>query len=292
MAGARPVFADVDPATGNLTAAAVAPHVTARTRAIIPVHLYGLLCDMEALQALARARNLILIEDSAHCVEARRGPVRPGTHSDCACFSFYATKNLTCGEGGALATNDAALAERVRRLALHGMTTSAYERYASKYKHWDMPEWGWKYNLDNLRASLLTPQIRKLDELCRRRREIAAEYEAGFRSLPGLEFPRVEQPTWSARHLFPIWVPPQHRDAVIAGLQERGVGVGVNYRAVHLLDYYARTCGYRRGDRPAAEAIGDRTLSLPLYPKLTADEIQYVIAAVSATVGEFCACPC
>jgi dTDP-4-amino-4,6-dideoxygalactose transaminase len=140
MAGGRPVFADVDAATGNLTPETIAPRLTARTRALIPVHLYGLLCDMPAIRALADKRGLRVIEDSAHCVEARRGLVRPGSDSECACFSFYATKNLTCGEGGALATHDGALAERVRRLALHGMTTSAYDRYGRQYQHWDMPQ--------------------------------------------------------------------------------------------------------------------------------------------------------
>lgn len=286
MAGATPVFADVDPAHGCVTVETVAPRVTGRTRAVIPVHLYGLLCDMEALSALAADRNLILIEDSAHCLEARRGDVRPGTHSSCACFSFYATKNITCGEGGALATNDPELAARVRRLALHGMTSSASDRHGRRYRHWDMPDWGWKYNLDNIRASLLPPQIRKLDERWRRRREIAARYEAAFARLEGVDFPQVAVPEWSARHVFPIWVAPSRRDEILAGLQERGIGVVVNYRAVHLLQYYARHFGYRRGDLPVAEDIGDRTLSLPLYPQLTDAQINRVIDAVTEAVHE------
>jgi UDP-4-amino-4-deoxy-L-arabinose-oxoglutarate aminotransferase len=285
MAGARPVFADVDPDTSLLTVETVQPHLTPRTRAIIPVHLYGLLCDMEALRALANERGLILIEDSAHCLEARRGTARPGSHSRCACLSFYATKNITCGEGGALVTNDAALAERVRRLALHGMTTSAYDRYARRYQHWDMPQWGWKYNLDNIRASLLPPQIRKLDARWERRRQIAGQYEAAFAEMPGVDFPKVSVPEWSARHLFTIWVDPRRRDEILAGLQDRHIGVAVNYRAVHLLEYYARQFGYRRGDLPVAESIGDRTLSLPFHLHLTAEQISRVIAAVAETAG-------
>lgn len=283
MAGAQPVFADVEPESGCLSAATVAPHVTARTRAIIPVHLYGLLCDMGGLQALARPRGLVLIEDSAHCIEARRGSVRPGSHGDCACFSFYATKSITCGEGGALATNDAALAERVRRLALHGMTTSAYDRYRGRYRHWDMPQWGWKYNLDNIRAALLPSQIQRMDENWLRRREIAAVYETKLAELDGVEFPKVPEPVWSARHLFTIWVAPPARDEVLAGLQDRGIGVAVNYRAVHLLEYYARQGGYRRGMLPVAESIGDRTISLPFYPALTAEQVDCVVAAVAET---------
>jgi UDP-4-amino-4-deoxy-L-arabinose-oxoglutarate aminotransferase len=285
MAGATPVFADVDPQTACLTPDTVAPHVTPRTKAIIPVHLYGLLCDMDAFRTFAAGRGLTLIEDSAHCIEARREDVRPGSHSRCACLSFYATKNITCGEGGALATNDAALAERVRRLSLHGMTTSAYDRYGQRYQHWDMPEWGWKYNLDNIRASLLLPQICRLDQRWSRRRQIAALYEAALAQIPGVGFPCVPAPEWSARHLFTIWVDPQRRDEILAGLQDRGIGVTVNYRAVHLLNFYARRFGCQRGSLPNAEAIGDRTISLPFYPQLTVDQIHCVIRAVAETVG-------
>lgn len=286
MAGAEPVFADVDPATGCLTPDTVLPRLTPRTRAIIPVHLYGQLCDMAALNALAQDHNLFLIEDSAHCIEARRGSVRPGSHSRGACLSFYATKNITCGEGGAFATNDADLAERVRRLSLHGMTTSAYDRYDKPYQHWDMPTWGWKYNLDDIRASLLLPQIHKLDEQWRRRIAIAAHYEAAFGQMDDVDHPRVSVPEWSARHLFPIWVPPARRNDIVAALQERQIGVVVNYRAAHLLEFYARQYGYRHGDLPVAESIGDRTLSIPFYTQLTDEQVRRVIDAVGEAVRE------
>lgn len=284
MAGAEPVFADVDPRTGCLTAETLAPRIARRTRAVIPVHLYGLLCEMESLGACAREHGLLVIEDSAHCLEARRGAVRPGSHGHCACFSFYATKSITCGEGGALATNDAELADRVRRLSRHGMTTSAHDRYGKRYEHWDMPEWGWKYNLDNIRATLLLPQIARLDERWRRRQQLAERYQAALANVVGVELPAVEHPDWSARHLFTIWVDPRRRDEILGDLQQRQVGVAVNYRAVHLLEYYARRLGHRPGDLPAAEAIGDRTISLPFYPQLTAEQVGYVVEAVGQAV--------
>ena len=284
MAGATPVFTDVDPETGNLTVETAAAKVTRRTRAIMPVHLYGLLCDMEAFDAFARRRGLLLIEDSAHCLEARHGAVRPGSHSRCACLSFYATKNITCGEGGALITRDGDLAERARRLALHGMTTSAYDRYGQAYKHWDIPQWGWKYNLDNIRGALLTPQVAQLDERWRRRMEIARRYEAAFSEMEGVEFPKVDHAERSARHLFTIWVEPERRDEILAHLQAQKIGVAVNYRAVHLLEYYAKTFGYRRGNLPAAERIGDRTISLPFYASLTQEQIERVIEGVQTAV--------
>lgn len=285
MAGARPVFADVDPRHGCVTADTIAARITSRTRAIIPVHLYGLLCDMQSLRDLADRHGLILIEDAAHCIEARRGQIRPASHSDAACFSFYATKNVTCGEGGALATNNADVAERVRRLSQHGMTTTASDRYGKRYKHWDMDELGWKYNLDNIRAALIPPQIRKLDDHWRRRRAIAERYERAFADFPGVEMPAVEQPVWSARHLFPIWVERGRRDATVHELQQRGIGVTVNYRAVHLLRYYQREFGHRPGDLPAAEMIGDRTLSLPFFPQMSDEQVERVIETVEEVVA-------
>ncbi|MCH7925458.1 MAG: DegT/DnrJ/EryC1/StrS family aminotransferase [Planctomycetes bacterium] len=284
MAGATPVIADVDPSTGCLTVETANAKMTDKTRAIIPVHLYGHLCDMESLSALARSRNLRLIEDSAHCLEARRDAVRPGSHSDAACFSFYATKAITCGEGGALATNNAALAERVRVLSIHGMTSSAADRYGKPYRQWDMVELGWKYNLDNIRGSLLVPQIRKLDVHCRQRREICDFYEAAFCDIDEIDGPSVECESWSARHLFPIWVNPSWRDKMIAELERRGIGIVVNYRAVHLLTYYARRFGYRRGDLPVAESIGDRTICLPLFPQMTEAQMERVVDAVVDSV--------
>ncbi len=286
MAGARPVFADVDPQTANLTPATIEPHIRGRTRAILCVHLYGLLCDMPALRELADARELVLIEDAAHCIEARRGDVRPGSHGDCACLSFYATKTITCGEGGALVTRDAELARRVRRLAQHGIDLAAADRYSGAFRHWDLLEAGWKYNLDNIRASLLLPQIRRLDERWARRRQIAERYEQAFAGHPRIEFPRVDAPLASARHLFTIWVDPRRRDRIAATLRERGIGVAVNYRAVHLLTHYREKYGYRRGELPVAESIGERTLSLPLYPKLTDEQVERVIANVIEIVGD------
>jgi len=280
MAGAAPVFADCDPRTGNVTRASVARCISEQTRAIIPVHVYGLLCDMRGLQALADEHGLVLIEDAAHCIEARDGAVRPGSHSHCACLSFYATKNITCGEGGALLTRDAQLAQRVRRLSQHGLTSSAAERYGKRYRHWDMTELGWKYNLDNIRAALLPTQIERLDRNWARRRELAAYYEAALREVSGVVLPEVSEPATSARHLLAIWVEGADRDAVMAGLHERGVGTTVNYRPVHLLSYYRERFGHRPGDYPHAEWIGERTLSLPFYPGLDEGAVDYVVASL------------
>ncbi len=285
MAGATPVFADVDPTTGCLTAETAGCRITKRTKAIIPVHLYGLLCDMKALRTLADDHGLCLMEDSAHCLEAKRGDVRPASDSHAACFSFYATKAITCGEGGALATNDTELADRVRRLSLHGMTASAFERHTVPYRHWDMTELGWKYNLDNLRASLLLPQIARLDRNWVRRRRLALRYEDLLRNIEGVDFPAVGNEMWSARQLMTIWVDPAHRDRILGELQNRGIGVAVNYRPVHLMAYYRKRYGFRPGDLPNAEKIGAQTISLPLYPQLTEEEVERVVRAVDGAIA-------
>jgi UDP-4-amino-4-deoxy-L-arabinose-oxoglutarate aminotransferase len=283
-AGAEPVFVDVEPLTGNIDPAQVEAAVTPRTRAIMPVHLYGTLCDMPRLRAIADRHGLAIVSDCAHAVEARRDGYGSAAMCEAACYSFYATKNLTCGEGGAVATDDAELAERLRRLRLHGMSKGAAERYHGAYQHWDMVELGAKANLPDILAALLLPQLEGLEQRRQRREEIARRYEEAFAALPGVDFPRVPSGAVSARHLFTIWV--DRRDEFLARLQARGIGVAVNYRAVHLLSYYRRRFGFQPGAFPVAERIGERTLSLPMYPSLQDHEVELVIQAVHDTARE------
>ncbi|MFH1060683.1 MAG: DegT/DnrJ/EryC1/StrS aminotransferase family protein, partial [Pseudomonadota bacterium] len=282
-AGATPVFVDVDPVTGNLDPERIAAAVTPRTKAVMPVHLYGTMCDMPAIRKVADAHGLKVIADCAHAVEATRDGLNSAGLADLACYSFYATKNLACGEGGALACADPALAERLKVLRLHGMSKGAAERYHGHYQHWDMVELGKKANLSDILASLLISQLPRLAANLARREEICQRYEQAFAAIPGVDHPRVPAGAVSARHLFTIWA--KRRDEFLAGLQKRGIGVAVNYRAVHLLTYYAQRFGFKPGDFPAAESIGARTLSLPLYPSLTDAEVDRVIAAVAETAA-------
>ena len=285
-AGGTPVFVDVDPATANIDPVRVAKAVTPRTKAIVAVDLYGLPADHIALRTIADRHGLVLVEDAAHCVEGRRDGHGPGQLADYACFSFYATKNLTCGEGGAISTRDAGKKPLLRQLGSHGMTKNAADRYAGKYEHWDMDRLGWKYNLSNVLASLLVSQLPKLAERRDRREEICKRYEAAFRETPGVEFPVVPEGMTSGRHLFTIWVDPEKRDRILGAIQARGVGVAVNYRAVHLTKYYRERFGFSRGDFPAAESIGDRTITIPLWPAMTEAQVDEVIAAVRGAVKE------
>ncbi len=284
-AGAQLVFVDCDPITGNIDLDQVEGAVTPRTKAILPVHLYGHMVDMRRLRRIADAHALRIIEDCAHCVEGERDGVRPGQLGDVACFSFYATKNLASGEGGAVASREPNILERIRLLRAHGMNKEAASRYTSTYQHWDMLELGYKGNMFDIQAALLLPQTPHVDERLLRREAICRRYEAAFSEMPGVAFPRVLQGTRSARHLFTIWVAPERRDAVLASLQGQGIGVAVNYRAVHLLTYYRRTFGYAPGAYPNAERIGDSTISLPLYPTMSDEEVAAVIAAVRRAVS-------
>ncbi len=283
--GATPVFVDVEPGTGLIDPAAVERAITPRTKAIIPVHLYGQMADMRRLHEIASPHGIALIEDCAHSIEAERDGVKPGALSAAACFSFYATKNVTSGEGGAAVTNSDELNTRLRLLRQHGMSASASERYTGTYRHWDLEVLGWKYNMTNLQAAMMIGQMDRVDDLWKRREELSRRYEEGLRNVDGLSYPVVLPGSKSARHLFTIWVEPSQRDTVLSELQASGIGVAVNYRAVHLLKYYQETLGLPRGSFPTAERIGDSTISLPLYPKLTDVEVDYVIDRVKAIVG-------
>ncbi len=284
--GAKPVFVDVEATTGNLDVSLVESAITDKTKAILPVHLYGHMCDMQALRTIADKHNLKIIEDAAHCLEGVRDGFRPGQLGDAVCFSFYATKSITCGEGGAIGVRDVQLIDILRKLSLHGMSHSAADRYHGRYQHWEMELAGWKYNLSNIQAALLIPQLARVEEYLSRREEICKRYEKAFMDLPGVSFPKVLPNTKSGRHLFTIWVDPQVRDEKMFELQAAGINVAVNYRAIHLLKFYREEFNFLPGSFPVAEKIGNSTITLPLYSKLTDEEVNYVIETVRKTLPQ------
>jgi dTDP-4-amino-4,6-dideoxygalactose transaminase len=279
-AGAKPVFVDVEEGTANLDVAKIEAAITERTRAIVPVHLYGQMCDMRAIRKLADAYNLAVIEDAAHCVEGSRDGVRTGEFGDTACYSFYATKNLTCGEGGAVVTNDEALAAKLKLLRLHGMNKNANDRHKEGYKHWDMTVLGWKYNMDNIHAAMLLPQLDRLENNWERRKSLARYYEERLWDIPNLTRPTTLPGVEHAWHLFPIWIGDGKRDTVISQLQQRGISVMVNYRAIHLLTFFSERFGFEAGEFPIAEQIGDANLSLPFYPQMPFKHVDVVTDAL------------
>jgi UDP-4-amino-4-deoxy-L-arabinose-oxoglutarate aminotransferase len=283
--GAKPVFVDVEADTGNLDAERVAAAITPKTKAILPVHLFGLMCDMRALRAVADRHGLQIVEDAAHCVEGVRDGVRPAQLSATACFSFYATKNLTCGEGGALTTDDTALYERLKLLHLHGMTKTAYDRSREGYTHWDMVELGWKYNMSNIEAALLLPQFPRIDRKLQQRVELARRYDTRFAEVPGVT-PFASRPgTVHSRHLYPVRVAAEKRDRVIEALKANNIGCVVNYRAIHLMQFFRDKFGFRGGEFPVAERIGDEVISLPFYPGMPIEDADLVVTELERAIA-------
>jgi dTDP-4-amino-4,6-dideoxygalactose transaminase len=286
MAGGTPVLVDIDRATGNIDPGAVEAAVTERTRAILPVHLYGQMCDMDALRAIAQKHDLFIVEDAAHALESEWHGKKPGHDGDFACFSFYATKSITSGEGGAISAKSEEDAELLKKLRLHGMDKSAAERYAHCFELYDVAVFGWKYNMDNIHAAILIEQLKKVESFLARRREIYHRYHEAFSDTDGIELHETLAGSTHAYHLFTILVDPARRGDIMAELQKRGVGVSVNFSPpVHLMTYYRERFGYQEGMFHNAEEISSRTITLPLYPKLTDEETDYVIERIKAVTS-------
>jgi len=280
LLGAKPVFCDVCPDTLLMTPNNIRSVLSNKTRAVIPVHLYGQMVDIAAIRAVV-GPSVRIVEDCAHCFEGTLHGERPGTHSDAAIFSFYATKNIACGEGGAIITRDDALAGKLAATRLHGMSAGAIDRFRDqKYNHWDMQCLGVKANLPDLLAALLPPQIEAVDEKLKRREEIGSAYEAGFGSDDRIRLQAPVKDAVHARHLFPVCVEEAIRDDLILALNAAGVGCTVNYRSVPTLTYYREKYGYGPKDFPNSYAWGQGTISLPLYPTLKDDEQKFVIETV------------
>ncbi len=290
--GARPVFVDVEPDTLNIDAGAIDAAITPKTRALIPVDFAGQPVDLDAIMAIGRRRGLPVIEDAAHSIGAEYKGRRVGGIADITCFSFYATKNITSGEGGALTTNRPEWAERISVMALHGISRDAWKRYGAEgYRHWDIIAPGYKYNMFDLQAALVRSQFDKMEAFHARRLALKAQLDAGLRDVP--EIGRLAERPWSkhAQHLYPVVVKTEmltaDRDTIMNAIQAENVGIGVHFRAVHLHPYYVDTFGFRRGMFPNAEYYSDRTISLPLYPRMTDADVNDVVAAVRKVISHY-----
>lgn len=289
LAGAKVVFADVEPESLLLTPDIVARHVTERTKAVMPVHIYGQLCDVEGIRRVvdnhpSKPGRVLIIEDAAHCFEGEYQGKKPGHFGDVAIFSFYATKNVTCGEGGAIIARDGDLFQRILEARLHGMSAIAVDRFASnKYNHWDMNRLGTKANLPDVLAALLPHQIETIDQRLPRRQELAQRYREAFGNSP-LRLVREVPDTKCAEHIFTIGLPNGRRDEAIAALNASGIHVTVNFRSVTGTCYYSRKYPTASSDCPNACLWGEETLTLPMYPSLSRDEQNYVIKVVREQV--------
>ena len=286
--GATPVFVDVGRSTQNILPDQISRVVTPQTRAILPVHMAGRPCDMDDIASLAREHELAVIEDAAHAIGAEFKGSRIGSISDFTCFSFYATKNITTAEGGMVTTGDAEAAERIRRLTLHGLSKGAWQRYSSEGPgHYVAVELGFKYNLTDVHAAIGLSQVHRIDAWLKRREEIWARYDEAFSDLPVQIPAEAEDDTVHARHLYTLLLDVERigesRDWFRAQMHQRNIGTGVHFVAVHLHPYYRDRFGSR--DYPNAEWLSERTVSLPLSPALTDQDVEDVIAAVRDTLG-------
>lgn len=290
-AGATPVLADVEPTSMNIDPDAIEAKITPRTRAILPIHFAGRPCNMDALCDIARRHDLRIIEDCAHAIETEYRDRKAGTFGDFGCFSFYVTKNVVTGEGGMVIAHNEEDAARIKILALHGMSKDAWNRFGDEgYKHYQVVECGFKYNMMDIQAALGIHQLERVERNWRRRQKIWGRYMEAFRELP-VELPaNVEQDTKHGYHLFTLLIDEQRagidRDAFLDAMTAENIGVGVHYLSITEHLYYRERFGWRPEDYPNATRIGRQTVSLPLSAKLTDGDVEDVIGAVAWVIGE------
>jgi dTDP-4-amino-4,6-dideoxygalactose transaminase len=287
--GARPVFVDSEPGTGLIDLDAAEAAITPRTKALMPVHLAGRPIDMERLNGLRDRHGVVVVEDAAHALGAEWRGVRIGAHGNLAAYSFYVTKNITTIEGGAVATGDADTAAQVERLALHGLSLGAWQRFSDAgYRHYEVVEPGFKFNMTDVQAALGLHQLPRLDDWIERRTALAGRYDELLAGLPLELPPPAAEGTRHSWHLYPVLVgadAPLTRDELLQALTERRIGTGVHYRGVHLHPYYRERYGVDPGALPVATDISERTLSLPLAPNVSERDQDDVAEALRELLG-------
>ena len=288
LSGGIPKFIDVDPKTGLIDLNLLDKAITEKTKAIIPVHLYGQMVNIKHLKEISKKRNIKIIEDSAHAFEAHMDGKSPGSISSASALSFYATKAITCGEGGCLTTNDKSVYEKAKKIILHGMDKAPASRGDNFYSHYDMPNLGMKCNLDDISASLLLDQVEEkwVNENLEKRVIVDSKYRE---KLEGIEkFGIKIHPQYSegdSPYLFTIRI-PKERDLFLRKLEEAQIGISVNYRPIHLMTYYRNKFGYTDGDFPHAEKIGNSTITLPSHGNLKDSEINYITEKIREIASE------
>ncbi len=290
--GATPVLADIDPGTMNIDPELIAAAVTPRTRAILPVHFAGRPCDMDAIMDIAGRNSLKVIEDCAHAIETEYRGGKAGTLGDFGCFSFYVTKNVVTGEGGMVVARHREDSDKIRVLALHGMTKDAWKRFSdSGFRHYRVIECGFKYNMMDLQAAIGIHQLRRVEQNLARRREIWASYQSAFSGIDNVATPADPEPgTRHACHLYTLRVDVAgnggYRDAFVRNMTARNIGVGIHYLSIPEHPYYRDKYGWRPENYPNAMRIGRQTVSLPLSSSLTDGDVKDVIEAVMSSLGE------
>ncbi len=289
QAGARPVFVDCQRDTLNIEPEDIKRKITRRTKAIIPVHFAGRPSNMDEIMKLARKSSLKVVEDCAHAIEAEYHGRKAGTFGELGCFSFYVTKNITTAEGGMVITDNPRYDEKIKILALQGMTKDAWKRFSDKgYKHYKVVYPGYKYNMTDMQAAIGIHQLPRINKYWKRREEIWNKYNEAFGGLPVFIPAPVEKGIRHAYHLYTLLLDINRlkisRDGFLDAMAKRNIGTGVHYIALHLHPYYQKELGYRWGDFPNAEWISKRTVSLPISAKLSDRDVRDVIDAVVSVI--------
>ena len=287
--GATPVLVDIDPETGNIDANRIEDKIGPKTKALLPVHYAGHPVDIGAINVLRDRYHLTVIEDAAHAIASFYRGKKIGTHGNLVSFSFYATKNLTTGEGGALVVPDPDMAEKVRMLSLHGMSRNAWKRYEEKGSWlYTVEAPGFKYNMTDVEAAMGRVQLKKLEKMQNRRRQLAYRLTRGLEGMP-VTVPIERSDVSHAWHIYPLRLNLDEmvatRDTVIDDLKALNIGSSVHFIPIHLHPYYQQTLGLKPGDFPLAEDFYRREISLPLYPTMTDVDADDVLEALSSVLS-------
>jgi len=286
QAGGTPVLADIDPNTLNISVEHVKKSITNRTRAIVPVHFAGLPVDLDPLYELAKTHQLHIVEDAAHAIGAHYKNKVIGSFGHTQVFSFHPNKNMTTGEGGCVVTRDDDMAHQISVLRFHGISRAAFDRFSkSGTQHYEVVTPGFKYNMLDIQAALGIHQLKRLDDFIAKRTALANRYLDAFKDKPYFQLPKA--PNYAHRHAWHLFTPLVNtdyltRDTFMSALKEKNIGSGLHYITPHLYPYYQQTFGFQRGTCPIAEDIGDRIVSLPLFPDLTIAQQDHVIETINS----------
>jgi len=286
--GGKPVFVDIDVDSRNIRADLIERKITERTKAVLPVHFAGIPCDMDPIIETAKKHGLTVIEDAAHAIESKYRGRKIGSIGDITCFSFYATKNVTTGEGGMVTTNDPEMAETLRIRSIHGISKSAWKRYSAEgFKPYDTLYPGFKFNMTDIVASVGIHQLKSVEKNLKKREKLWKRYNSNLKGIDSVILPveKLAYPFRHGRHLYTILIKPEmlkiDRNRFVNCLKDEGIGVGIQYTALNTHSVYQKMFGYRTGDFPGAEFVSERTISLPLTPKLTVGDVDDVCEAVA-----------
>ena len=290
--GAKPVFVDVEEDTLNISIEALDKAITPKTKVIIPVHYAGQPCDLDEVHEIARKYNLKVLEDAAHALPALYKGKKIGTISDVTCFSFYATKTLSTGEGGMICTNDEEIAERCTIMRLHGINRDAWKRHTESGSwYYEVVAPGYKYNFTDLQASLGLPQLKKVDAMWESRKRIAAKYTEALKDLDTIQLLTLKPDRESSLHLFPIRLHldrlTKNRAQIINEFRNLNIGVGVHFMPVHQHLYYNESFNLRDEDYPVATTAFPRLISLPIYPGMKDENVDKVMDTLIDMLTKF-----